>query len=52
MLRAWEEIQSALVGVVATKVANALADIVRGFKEQFGARDDDTRVIQRTSETH
>ena len=33
-LRAWDEIQSALVGVVARKVAKTLANPVPRFKEQ------------------
>ena len=49
-LRAWDDIQSALVGAVATKVTNKLAESVRGFKEQLAAREEDARVGSRTSE--
>ena len=37
VLRAWEEIQHALVGVVAAKVASTLAEAIPGFKEQLAA---------------
>ena len=45
VLRAWDDIQSALVGVVAEKVANTLAEVVPGFKEQLSGRDDEARVV-------
>ena len=50
--RAWDDIQSALVGVVAAKVTNTLAEVVPGFKEQLPDRDDDARVINRGSGPH
>lgn len=45
VLRAWDEIQSALVGVVAAKVTSTLADVIPGFKEQLVPREDDPRVV-------
>lgn len=41
VLRAWDEIQQALVGVVAAKVAKTLAQAIPGFKEQLAARRGD-----------
>jgi hypothetical protein len=43
--RAWEDIQNALVGVVAAKVSNTLAEVVPGFKEQLASREDAPRVV-------
>jgi hypothetical protein len=42
--RVWDDIQNALVGVVAAKVTKTLAEVVPGFKEQLAAREDDARV--------
>jgi hypothetical protein len=39
VLQAWDDIQSALVGVVAAKVTDTLADVVPGFRDQLAARD-------------
>jgi hypothetical protein len=50
-LRAWDDILGALVGVVATKVTNTLAEVVPGFKEQVAAREDDARVGNGTPRT-
>ena len=52
VLRAWDDIQSALVGVVAAKVTNTLAEVVPGFKEQLPGRDDDARVVNGGSVPH
>ena len=52
VLRAWDDIQSALVGVVAAKVTNTLAEVVPGFKEQLPGRDDDARVVNGGSGPH
>lgn len=43
--RAWDDIQHALVGVVAAKVTNTLGAVVPGFKEQLAARAEDERVV-------
>jgi len=51
-LRAWDDILSALVGVVATKVTDTLAEVVPGFKEQVAARGDGARVGNGTPGTH
>jgi hypothetical protein len=51
-LRAWEDIQSALVGVVAAKVQHTLAEVVPGFKEQLAAREDAARVVNGAPGTH
>lgn len=45
VLRAWDDIQSALVGVVAAKVARTLADVIPGFKEQFTGRGNDAHAV-------
>ena len=54
VLRAWDDIQSALVGVVAAKVTNTLAEVVPGFKEQLPGRNDDAdaRVVNGGSGRH
>jgi hypothetical protein len=39
VLRAWDDIQRALVGVAATKLSNTLAEFVPGFKEQVRSRE-------------
>lgn len=52
VLRAWEDIQSALVGVVAAKVTDTLAEIVPGFKQQLSEHEDDPRVVNGTSSKH
>ena len=52
VLLAWNAIQSALVGVVASKVASTLGEVVPGFKEQLAARDEGARPINSTSATH
>jgi hypothetical protein len=52
VLRAWDDIQSALVGVVASKVSHTLAEVVPGFKEQLAARDDDARVVNAAAGKH
>jgi hypothetical protein len=33
----WDEIQGALIGVAASRIANTLADVVPGFRSHFGA---------------
>lgn len=38
VLRAWDEIRHALVGVVAAKVTSKLAEAIPGFKQQLAAR--------------
>jgi hypothetical protein len=38
-MRAWEGIQTALVGMVAAKVSDTLADVIPGFKEQLKRTD-------------
>lgn len=49
-LRAWDEIKSALVGMVAAKVTSTLAEALPGFKEQLNPRlDDSERVVGGTS---
>lgn len=50
--RAWNDIQSALVGVVAAKVTDTLAELVPGFKEQLPAENDDVRVVDRGAGLH
>lgn len=35
IVHAWDNIQSALIGVVAAKVSNALAQVVSGFRDQL-----------------
>jgi hypothetical protein len=40
VLRAWDDIQRALVGVVAAKVTNTLAEVVPNFMEQLRRRED------------
>jgi hypothetical protein len=52
VLRAWDDIQSALVGVVAAKVTHTLAEVVPGFKEQLAARDDEAHVADGGSGAH
>jgi hypothetical protein len=52
VLRAWDDIQSALVGVVAAKVTDTLAEVVPGFKEQLAASDYGARAIERESRPH
>jgi hypothetical protein len=39
LLRAWDDVQRALVAVAATKVSNTLAEFVPGFKEQLRSRE-------------
>jgi hypothetical protein len=51
-LRAWDDIQSALVGVVAAKVTNTLAEVIPGFKEQLVGRGDNPRVFDGPPGTH
>lgn len=50
--RAWSDIQSALVGVVAAKVTETLAELVPGFKEQLPAEDDGVRVVDGGAGVH
>jgi len=45
MLKAWDDIQSALVGVVAAKVTSTLAGAIPGFREQLVPREDGSRVF-------
>jgi hypothetical protein len=52
VLRAWDDIRSALAGAVAAKVANTLAEVVPGFKEHLPGRDDDGRVVNGGSGPH
>jgi hypothetical protein len=49
--KVWDDIQQALVGVVAAKVMDTLAELVPGFKEQLVTRDDDERVLRDAPET-
>jgi hypothetical protein len=51
-LRVWDDIQHALVGVVAAKVANTLAEVVPGFKEKLASHEDDARVVNGGPGTH
>ena len=51
VVHAWDRIQGALVGVVASKVASSLAEVVPGFREQLAAREDEARVVSRGSRT-
>jgi hypothetical protein len=37
VMKAWDDIQTALVGVLAQKASTTLADVVPGFKEQIVA---------------
>ncbi len=39
LLRAWDDIQRALVAVAATKVSNTLAEFVPSLKEQLRSRE-------------
>jgi hypothetical protein len=52
MPQVWDDIQSALLGVVATKITNTLAEVVPGFTEQLGVRDEDARVVNPAPGTH
>jgi hypothetical protein len=45
MLKAWDDIQSALIGVVAAKVTSTLAEAIPGFSEQLVPREDGSRVF-------
>ena len=42
---AWDDIQGALVGVVADKVTKALGEVVPGFSERLASRKDDARAV-------
>jgi hypothetical protein len=50
--RAWDDIQSALVGVVAEKVTRTLGEVVPGFKEQLAGSDRDARIGNGRSGPH
>jgi hypothetical protein len=50
VLRAWDDIQRALVGVVAAKVTNTLAEVVPAFMEQLRRREDG--VVNGASRKH
>lgn len=52
LLRAWEDIQSALVAVAATKVSNTLAEFVPDFKEQLRSREYHPRAGNGASGEH
>jgi hypothetical protein len=41
----WDDIQGALVGVVADKVTKALGEVVPGFNERLAYRKDDARAV-------
>jgi hypothetical protein len=50
--RAWDDIQSALVGVIAEKVTQTLGEVVPGFKEQLPGADHDARIANGRSGVH
>jgi len=52
VLRAWDDIQSALVGVIAAKVTSTLAKVIPGFKEQFAAGEDEAGAANGGSGAH
>jgi hypothetical protein len=52
LLRAWEDIERALVALAATKVSNALAEFVPGLKEQLRSREYHRRAGNGASGEH
>jgi hypothetical protein len=51
-LRAWDDIQSALLGVVAEKVARTLGELVPGFTRQIVDKDDEDRIVDERLARH
>jgi hypothetical protein len=52
LLRAWDDIQRALVAVAATKVSNTLAEFIPGFREQLRSREYHPRAGNGASGEH
>ena len=52
LLRAWEDVERALVALAATKVSNALAEFVPGLKEQLRSREYHPRAGNDASGEH